>query len=173
MVRAMVVYESMFGHTEEVAHAIAASLPSDLVDVLEVGAAPVVIASDVELLVVGGPTHAFSMSRPETRADAQRQSGRPNVSERFGVREWLDLVDIDPVVQTASFDTHVEHPKMLRHIGSAAAAISRTLDDVGLRACSEPEHFWVKATLGPLADGQLDRARAWGAGLRPVALAST
>ncbi|MCW2961549.1 MAG: flavodoxin [Thermoleophilia bacterium] len=165
MAGAMVVYESMFGHTRQVAVAIASALPCESVALHEVGAAPVIVPDEVELLVVGGPTHAFSMSRPATRADAQKQSGRPNVSQRIGVREWLELLDAGSNVQTAAFDTHVEHPKMLRHIGSAAASIDRRLQLLGLRPCCEPEHFWVEATLGPLADGQLEHAREWASAL--------
>jgi flavodoxin len=63
--RAAVVYESYFGHTRGVAAAIAEGLRAradvDAVDIYEVGDAPADL--DVDLLVVGGPVHAWSMSR--------------------------------------------------------------------------------------------------------------
>lgn len=60
--RALVVYESMFGNTEEVARAIGEGIAASMhADVVEVGAAPDTVPADVILLVVGGPTHAFSM----------------------------------------------------------------------------------------------------------------
>ena len=91
--RALVVYESMFGNTRLVAEAVADGLSSVLdVDVVEVAAAPTSF-DDVELLVVGGPTHAFGMTRQRTRDDARRQaeqSGHEVVSMGIGMREWLE-----------------------------------------------------------------------------------
>ena len=76
MTRALVVYESVLGNTQAVAKAIAEGLgESRPVTVKEVSDAPDAIPPDVGLLVVGGPTHAFGMSRPETRADAAREAG--------------------------------------------------------------------------------------------------
>ena len=69
--KALVVYESMFGNTEQIARAVAAGI-SETVDVQlsEVADAPTDPGPDVALIVAGGPTHAFSMSRENTRADA-------------------------------------------------------------------------------------------------------
>src|SRR5687767_14509631 len=63
--RALVVYESMFGNTSAVATAIATGLSTRMgVDLVEVAAAPAALDAGVDLVVAGGPTHAFSMSRP-------------------------------------------------------------------------------------------------------------
>jgi flavodoxin len=68
MMRALVVYESMFGNTQAIANAIVQGLSGRMrVEALEVGVAPATIDDDVALLVVGGPTHAFGLSRPQTR----------------------------------------------------------------------------------------------------------
>jgi Flavodoxin len=167
MQRALVIYESMYGNTEQIARAIGDGLAGAMaVDVVEVGVAPTKLPPDVSLIVVGGPTHAFGMSRPATRADAAKQTQTPVVSSGLGVREWLDL--LEPAVQlptAATYDTHVDHPKLLRHVGSAAAAIAEHLDKLGLELVAEPEHFWVSGTLGPLADGELQRAREFGQSL--------
>ena len=54
---ALVVYESMFGNTRQIAEAVAEGLGSAMeVRVVEVGTAPPVVGEDVALLVVGGPT---------------------------------------------------------------------------------------------------------------------
>ena len=59
--RALVVFESMFGDTETIARAVADGLSDAIrVDIVDVATAPRVDA-DVDLLVVGGPTHAFGM----------------------------------------------------------------------------------------------------------------
>ena len=86
MKRAMVIFESMFGNTREIADAVAEGLSSSLSTViLEVGAAPAVLPDDVDLIVVGGPTHAFGLSRPGTRENAIRQAGGRVVSEGYRV----------------------------------------------------------------------------------------
>jgi flavodoxin len=85
---AVVVYESMFGNTQTVAEAIAEGLSTTMrVELHEVGAAPAAMERDVDLLVVGAPTHAFGLSRLSTRASAAEQAERPLVSPGIGLRE--------------------------------------------------------------------------------------
>ena len=55
---------------------------------LGVEIAPARLPDDLALLVVGAPTHAFSMSRPSTRLDAVRQ-GADAQRAAWGMREWL------------------------------------------------------------------------------------
>ena len=66
--KALVVYESMYGNTRSVAEAIVEGLCETaeprLVPVSEAKAA---VHEGADLLVVGGPTHAHGMSRPSTR----------------------------------------------------------------------------------------------------------
>jgi len=62
--KALVVYESMFGNTEQIARAIAVGLGESVdVQVAEVTDAPTKPDHEIALIVAGGPTHAFSMSR--------------------------------------------------------------------------------------------------------------
>lgn len=160
----LVIYESMYGNTEVIARAIGRGLGEcGSVDVIEVAAAPTSVPADVAVLVVGGPTHAFGMSRQSTRADAAKQAERPVISADVGVREWLEGLSLGPARPfVAAFDTHVEHPKLLRHVGSAAASIERRLARLGLDIVAPAEHFWVHGSLGPLVDGERDRAETWG-----------
>lgn len=157
--RALVVYESMFGNTEAVAQAVAGGIQESMaVDVVEVGAAPGVVPEDVTLLVVGGPTHAFGMSRPATRIDAARQV-LAIISLERGIREWLKSLPVRTgTTRATAFDTHVTS----RFTGSAARAASRRLDRLDYPLVAAPEGFRVTAVKGPLLDGELDRARAWG-----------
>ena len=168
--RALVVYESMFGNTKRVAEAVAEGLSSRLaVDVLEVGAAPSSL-DGFELVVVGGPTHAFGMTRGSTRDDARRQgehSGHPVGSIEIGMRDWL--VDVRPGpagAAAAAFDTRVGKPWMP---GSAARGADKLLRRHGFRPVARPETFWVTGTFGPLRDGEVDRARRWGEQLAAAA----
>ena len=165
MRRAMVVYESMYGNTEQVALAIAEGLGKGDVEseLFEVGVAPTKLPRGLELLVVGGPTHAFGMSRPATREAAGKDRDAQVISPRIGVREWLEELEVaTPAPLGAAFDTHADHPSMLRRLGSAAGPIDRRLRQLGLTVKHLPEHFWVTDAMGPLAEGQLERADAWG-----------
>jgi hypothetical protein len=167
MRRAVVIYESMYGNTEQIATAIGAGLAEVMAaDVIEVGKAPTSLAQDVGLIVVGGPTHTFGMSRPGTRAAAAKEVQTPLVSSGIGVREWLELLEpAGAPTAAATYDTHVDHPQLLCHVGSAASAIAKRLDKLGYATAADPEHFWVAATLGPLREGELQRARAFGRSL--------
>ena len=75
--RALVVFESSFGNTGQVAKAVWEGIFRRLQDVvlLDVASAPRRLPPDLELLVVGAPTQAFGMSRPRTREDALRTAG--------------------------------------------------------------------------------------------------
>ncbi len=159
---ALVIFESMFGNTRVIAEAIAEGLSSRFeTDLIEVGAAPKVIYDNVELLVVGGPTHAFGMSRPGTRHAAADQAGEGLVSCGIGQREWLDAVEGGSGrVVAAAFDTRLAKPHWL--VGSAARAYDRRLRRLGFRVSSPPQSFYVAGTPGPLLDGEAERARRWG-----------
>lgn len=167
--RALVVFESMFGNTRDVVRAVADGVSSRLpVDTVEVGTAPEQLGDDVALLVVGGPTHAFGLSRASTRADAARQATEPVVSTVVGIREWLDGVDAGSrTVAAAAFDTRVAKPRLP---GSAAKGAARRLRRRGFSIVAPATSFFVDGTKGPLLDGELDRARAWGAHLAAAAV---
>jgi len=156
---AAVVYETAWGNTRAVAQAVAEGMRGGLeVGLVEVSTAPAAHELAVELLVVGGPTHAFGMSRPNTRADAAGRGGDPSTT---GIREWL--AGAGPLsVRAAAFDTHVRHPNLPGHAGRAAAKVLRLL---GAELVAEPQSFYVQDADGPLLEGELERARAWGAEL--------
>lgn len=166
--RALVVFESMFGNTRDVAHAVADGLSTGAqVDVMEVGTAPAQLDPDVALLVVGGPTQAFGMSRAGTRADAQKQSPQPVVSPGIGVREWLERLAAAPSgIAAATFDTRISSPRVP---GSAARGAHKRLRHLGFVMVAPPEDFFVKGTGGPLEPGEIERAQAWGAELGRLA----
>jgi Flavodoxin len=164
MKSALVIYESMYGNTQQIAQAIGDGIAEEMtIEVVEVGGAPTSLAANVGLIVVGGPTHSFGMSRPGTRAAAAKDIDAPLVSSGIGVREWLEKLEApaEPLA-AATYDTHVDHPRLLRHVGSAAAAIARRLEKFGIEIVSEPQHFWVAGTQGPLRDGELQRACDFG-----------
>lgn len=161
MTRALVVFESMFGNTQKIAEAVKQGLSSYVpTDILEVETAPHALGKGIELLVVGGPTHAFGMSRPGTREDATRQAGGHIVSGGIGMREWLTTLERTPgTVTAAAFDTRIAKPRVP---GSAARAAEKRLRKLGFRVTVASESFYVTGTAGPLVEGEEERARAWG-----------
>ena len=163
MKKALVVYESMFGNTHAVAEAVAEGLGTAFdTSLVDVGDAPLTIPDDIDLVVVGGPTHAFGMSRPSTRQSAADQGADRAAAEHSGIREWVAGVVGHDGLPTAAFDTKVAKPHLP---GSAAKAAERKLRRRGFSQLADPETFYVTGTTGDLLDGELDRARAWGAAL--------
>jgi hypothetical protein len=157
---ALVVYESMWGNTKQVAEAIAVGLGGARVaESHEVGDTDV---GDLDLLVVGGPTHAFSMSRPSTRRDAHDQGGTVGAEDR-GIREWLEALPAHLEVPVATFDTRVVKVRNLP--GSAAKAADKEVRRHHHGRVLDRKSFYVHDSAGPLAEGELDRARKWGAEL--------
>ena len=161
---ALVVVESMFGNTEQVARAVAGGLGEAGVDavVVDVAAAPVELPADVHLLVLGAPTHAFSLSRQSTRADAVRQ-GAPRERAVMGLREWLTSLRIPdsgrgPLVSV--FDTRVS--KVRRLPAAAGPRAIKLVRRRGLTVLGRPKAFLVADIRGPLLDGELQRAATWG-----------
>lgn len=159
--RALVVYESMYGNTQTIARAVVGGLSAHLdeVSLVEVGAAPVQLEDGLGLLVVGGPTHAFGMSRPQTRKDAALEADGEVISRGDGLREWLDrLPEGGTVGAAATFDTHVD-----KHVpGAASKAAAKRLRRLGFHLVVGPESFLVSDKQGPLLAGEEDRARRWG-----------
>ena len=157
--KAVIVVESWFGNTKAVAEAVARGLGAEVHDVRAMGTH---IGDDVELLVIGGPTHAFGMSRPGTRADAARQGGQGS-AEAPGIREWVERMEAPRGLPVATFDTRVTK---VRHLpGSAARGAAKVLRGRGFNPVSKPESFYVNDLKGPLEEHELERAEAWGTAL--------
>ena len=163
--KALVVYESMFGNTERIARAVAEGLqPAFDVTIADASTTP--SPAGMDLVVIGGPTHAFGMSRPTTRADAGRQGRiRPGAADA-GIREWLDRSPAIAGMAAAAFDTRVDKPRVP---GSAAHKAYRRLRRLGGRMVVRPESFWVTGTPGPLLSGEERRAQRWAAALAAAA----
>ena len=157
--RSLVVYESWFGNTKQIAERIAAALaPEGEVRLVTVDE-PLPPLEDVDLLVVGAPTHIHGLSSRRSREGALEQgaAGEPGI----GVRGWIDeLPNGARGPRVAAFDTRAHKPAML--VGSAAHGITRRLRQHGYALAAEPQSFFVQATPGPLEAGELERAWEWG-----------
>ena len=157
----LVIYEFDVGNTRAVAEAVGRGLGPD-VPVVDVGRAPATLSAEVDLLVIGGPTHAFSMSRETTREDAVTKGAEPG-HEGVGIREWLEGRPHPTTCEVATFDTRVAKVRKLP--GSAAKAAAKSVKKHHLGRLVATESFYVDGMEGPLLDGELERAEAWGADL--------
>jgi hypothetical protein len=164
---AIVVYESMYGNTRAVAEAIAAGLGDAQALPAREARGEAVAAAD--LLVVGGPTHMHGLSSARSRrmaVEAAQEDGTPTVepgaADGPGLRTWLRQLAWADGARAASFDTRLDKAPLLT--GVAARGIARRLERRGYDVLGS-ESFRVEDAEGPLADGELERARAWGARL--------
>ena len=167
--KALVVYESMFGNTELVARAIGAGLGAD--SVVKVACAPAFVPDGVDLLVVGAPTHAHGLSRPATRSQAARR-GAIDGATADGVREWLGQLGIPRAILGAAFDTRRSGPTLLT--GSAASGVHKLLGSAGVRVIGTRSFVLAdgeETGAGGMSEDELERARRFGNELRTTALA--
>ena len=167
--RILVVYESMYGNTRAIAEAVAEGARERGADAM---VHPVAAASTVpdgaDLVVVGGPTHMHGLTSDLSRraaADAAEEDGHPldpSAMEGPGLRTWLRGLEHGDGAAAAAFDTRADKAAALT--GSAARSIARRLRRRGYDVVGR-ESFLVEDSEGPLADGEVERARSWGAGL--------
>jgi hypothetical protein len=167
--RAVIVYESMYGNTHLVADAIGKGLgAAEDVAVVPIGQATRELLESADVVVVGGPTHVHGMSRPSTRKSATDAAERPGTGLQLdanshgpGVRDWLaSLGQVN--AKAAAFDTRFPGPAFLT--GRASKGIARGLRRHGFDLIAEPESFIVNKD-NHLRLGESDRAVAWAEGL--------
>lgn len=150
--KALVVYDSVFGNTEKIAQAMGAALaPQAEVAILRVGEIKLEHLAGLDVLLVGSPTRAFSPTP--------------------AVKDWLKSLAPNSLngVKAAAFDTRIAldtiDSSVFRFVvdkgGYAAKAIANTLKKKGAKLIAPPEGFLVTGEQGPLKEGELERAAAW------------
>ncbi|MBU1119787.1 flavodoxin domain-containing protein [Patescibacteria group bacterium] len=137
--KTLIVYDSFFGNTKLLAETIGKEFGND---------AKVIHVSDFEnedlkgvgLLIVGSPILGW---RPSEKTTAFIMS--------FGKDQLKGI-------KVATFDTRM---KIVIH-GDATKKMSEMLAKLGAEVIVEPNWFIVTGKEGPLADGELERAKEWG-----------
>jgi flavodoxin I len=154
--RVLVIYDSFFGNTEQIAQAIGRALdPQGDVRVRRVSSVRPEDVAGVEMLIVGSPTRGFRA----TPAIMNLLKALPRDSLRG--------------VKVAAFDTRIGeadiNSRVLRFFvgtgGYASKHIMGGLTKKGGQPGSPAEGFLVEGTEGPLKDGELERASDWAKGL--------
>jgi flavodoxin len=158
--QALVVYDSVYGNTERVAHAIGNVLAArNEIRVRRVGDVNSADLANLNLLIVGSPTQQFRAT--------------PAIKKFIGGIRKGELKDV-PV---AAFDTRLGMedmpsrilPPFVKIFGYAAKPIADSLVNKGGKLVTPPEGFLVKGMEGPLKEGELERAATWAERLWPAA----
>jgi flavodoxin len=149
----LVVFDTQYGNTEQVAHAIAGALDSiSSVRLAKADEIPRLEGEGLDLLVVGGPTQRQRMSAPLT--------AMLEATPRGALKG----------VQVAAFDTRYRMSAWLS--GSAARRIARQLRKLGGRLVIPAESFFMERDVPPqghkrrhelerLEPGEVERAARW------------
>ena len=165
--RALVVYESMYGNT----HAIATEIAAGLRETHEVVIVPVAMATTdlvagADLLVVGGPTHLHGLSTASSRGLAAKSAAKTGSglmlepdAAGMGLRDWLSGLEDRHAALAAAFDTRLTGIPALT--GRASHGIRRLLRRHGYFLVAPAESFLVSQR-NSVIDGETSRARRWG-----------
>jgi hypothetical protein len=160
--KAVVVYESLWGNTAAVARAIAEGIGPEARALSTAEATPEAIAG-AALIVAGAPIQGFSLPTDRMRGGVKLDTvPAPDVSAPT-LRSWLEHLPRGHG-RSAAFDTKIRWSP-----GSAASVIDRELTKAGYNPLAKAEHFIVAGQTGPLKDGEIERARAWGGQLARIA----
>ncbi len=150
--KAIVIYDSIFGNTEKIARSIGDALNSRMeVATIKVNDVREGQLKDIEWLIVGSPTRAFNPTR--------------------AINQFLKRIPRDGLqgIRTAAFDTGIALDDVdssvgrffIKRFGYAAKKIASKLGKKGGSVAILPEGFFVEGNEGPLKTGELDRAAKW------------
>ena len=149
--KTVVLYESFFGNTRDIALAIRKAFLGEVMikDVSEVNLNDL---TGVEFLIVGSATRGF---RPCEKTKSFLKSIPPS-----GLKG----------IKVAAFDTRLKLDKiesgalrfMVKTGGYAGKHIARSMQKKGGMLVLPPEGFLVEGEKGPLVTGELERATGWG-----------
>ena len=159
MASSIVVYESVWGNTAAVAHAIAEGLGTEAFPTDEV---PFEALATADLIVAGSPVFGFSLPTEQMRSSILRgetEGPAPDLSHP-SLRSWLDSLPTGHG-RSAAFETRIWWSPR-----GATGTIEKRLASHGYRPLAKAEKFVVRDKYGPLRDGELERASAWGRSLK-------
>lgn len=149
----LIIYDSIFGNTEQIAQAIGNSPGSkENVEILRVSNMKPEQLIGLDLIIVGSPTRVFKPTK--------------------AIMYFLNKIPLNGLkgVKVAAFDTRICTADvnsrflniLVKLFGYAAAKpIAYKLEKKGGSLIIPPEGFFVKDSEGPLKDGELEQAVDW------------
>ena len=157
-----VVYDSLYGNTEQIAQAIARGASAvGAVRVMSTADATGAFAERPDFVFLGGPTQRRGMSP--------------------GLKTFVEALPAKHLggIQAAAYDTRLRMAMFLS--GSAAKDAADRLRKSGANVVAQPESFFVESAKVPagtkplpgfahLLAGELERAEGWGRTVASVAL---
>jgi hypothetical protein len=156
--KAIVVYESLWGNTAAVARAIAEGIGQGA-QALSTAEATAEVVRSADLIVAGSPVLAFKMPTEEMRESLRSQpvdAPSPADLSHPSMRSWLASMPKGNA-RSAAFETRVRGP-----FGHATPEITKIMATAGYLSTTKPLSVLVMGKYGPLKEGELERAREWG-----------
>jgi hypothetical protein len=164
IMKAIVVYESFWGNTAAIARAIAEGIGPQA-QAMTTDQATSAVVAEADLIVAGAPILGFKLPDEKMRANIGANPGKaptpPDLSHP-SMRSWLKDLPKGHA-RSAAFETRVWWSP-----GSAAGTIAHALEGAGYLSAAKVQRFVVTGGYGPLREGELERARKWGAELAQV-----
>jgi hypothetical protein len=156
--KAIVVYESLWGNTAAIARAIAEGLGPGA-EVLSTAEATADKVAGVDLIVAGSPVLAFKLPTEQIRESLRSKpldAPAPADLSHPSMRSWLMALPMGNA-RSAAFETRVHGP-----FGHATPEITKALARRGYLSTTKPLSIIVAGKYGPLKEGEIERAREWG-----------
>ncbi len=148
----LVIYDSLFGNTEKLAHSIASGIGKN-VPVMKVNEVNPESLQNLDLLVIGSPTHG----------------GWPSEKTKSFINSLSEGVLHE--LRTATFDTSISvegQSKVtkffVKMFGYAAGRLTAMSKKKGASIVAS-ESFYVSGKEGPLVEGEISRAKKWAASI--------
>ena len=149
--KVLIVYDSVYGNTAKIAASILEGIgAADTPAIVKAQEATLVALEDIDLLIVGSPTHGGTFTEP--------------------VKNYLNAItttlvqDVKAAVFDTSFSKETEGVFMdiiIDVFGYAAPKLAGELGAKGALVVAS-ESFFVLDTEGPLKEGEIERSSEWG-----------
>ncbi len=156
--KAVVVYQSLWGNTAAVAKAIAEGIGSGA-KALSTAEASAEAISGADLIVAGAPVLGFSLPRDNMlkmiEANKAKYKVAPDTSQP-SMRSWLAALPAGHG-RSAAFETRIWWSP-----GGSTGGIEAGLEHAGYCRLVKAQRFIVQGEVGPLREGELEKAKAWG-----------
>jgi len=143
----LVIYDSVYGNTKLIAQNIAKNISAKVININDLKNSDL---DNLNLLVVGTPTYGG-------QATPKIQQLVKNLSKDLLNNTKVAVFDTRLLEKDLNFALKM----LIKTIGYAAPKIANLLSDKGAKIIVSPEGFIVKGKEGPLAPGELDRAKDW------------